>query len=175
MNNQHITYDFETLGNSFDAPVIQIGAVKFNLQGEILDRFTRNINWKTLQKYNFTIDYSTVLWWLSQTREAQDSIIDQQGAEDVKKAFNQFRQWIGDLKAFEYWSHATFDAVIFANTCKKIGVDAFIPFRQQRDIRTLSFLTGRIEVERKGIAHSALDDAEFQAGYISKMLQKLEQ
>lgn len=173
--NKHITFDLETLGNSYNAPIVQIGAVKFEQSGVVTDTFECNINWNTLKKYEFEIDYSTVAWWMRQEEDAVKSVLNQEGAIDIKKALNKLRQWIGDLKEYNYWSHATFDAVILANACRKVGIDVFIPFRQQRDIRTLNFLVGKVEVKREGIAHTALDDAKFQANYISEMLKRLKQ
>ena len=169
----HITFDLETLGNSFNAPIVQIGAVKFDLE-EVYDEFKVNVNWMSLADYDFTIDYSTVLWWLSQTREAQDSIIDQGGAVDIKKALNDFGRWIGVPEDYIYWSHATFDPVILDNSYRKTGIRNPIPFRNQRDIRTLEHFAGRQSIENRGVSHDALDDAKFQAEYIILMLKKLQ-
>lgn len=169
---QHITFDLETLGNNYNSPIIQIGAVKFEEDGSIIDTFKHNINWESLQRYDFDIDYSTVRWWLSQSREAQDSVIDQ-GGVDLITALIDFNKWIGEPEKYEYWAHATFDPIILANAYRKTGIKNPIPFRQQRDIRTLNFLAGKVEVEKEGITHTALDDAKFQAKYISIMLNKV--
>ena len=168
----YITYDFETLGTSFNAPVIQIGAVKFNTVGEILDKFYTNINWNDLSKYSFTTDYPTLQWWMETQSEAAKTLFTGETML-LKDAFKAFEKWIGKPKDYYYWTHATFDPVIFANTCRVLGMDVFIPFRHQMDIRTLTLLAGRVKVEREGTAHNALDDAILQADYISKMLNKL--
>lgn len=168
----HITFDLETLGNNHNSPIIQIGAVKFEPDGSIIDMFKHNIRWESLECYDFNIDYSTVRWWLSQSREAQDSVIDQ-GGVDLITALTDFIRWIGKPEEYEYWAHATFDPIILANAYRKTGIKYPIPFRKQRDIRTLNFLTGEVKVEREGTAHTALDDAKFQARYISIMLNKI--
>jgi len=170
---KHITFDLETLGNNYNSPIIQIGAVKFEQSGSITDMFGYNIKWESLKRYNFDIDYSTIRWWLSQSREAQDSVIDQ-GGVDLITALTEFEKWIDKPEEYEYWAHATFDPIILANAYRKTGIKNPIPFRQQRDIRTLNFLVGKVEVEREGIAHTALDDAKFQAKYISAMLNKIQ-
>ena len=169
---QHITFDLETLGNNYNAPIIQIGAVKFEQDGSITDTFKHNIRWESLERYDFDIDYSTVRWWLSQSREAQNSVIDQRSV-DLITALTDFTKWIGKPEEYEYWTHATFDPIVLGNAYRKTGVKYPIPFRQQRDIRTLTFLVGKLEVEKEGIAHTALDDAKFQAKYISAMLNKI--
>jgi len=168
----HITFDLETLGNGYNAPVVQIGAVKFTNEGSIIDQFEATINWQDLKKYDFDIDYSTIQWWIQQSEEARTALFTG-SIMNLKKALNEFRKWIGDVKEYHYWSHATFDAPILANVCRQVGVDVFIPFRLQCDIRTLTMLAGRVDIERLGVAHNALDDAIYQSQYISLMLQKL--
>lgn len=170
--DKHIAFDLETLGNSYNAPIVQIGAVKFDEEG-VFDEFKQNIFFIDLESYNFQIDYSTVLWWLSQSREAQDSIIDQSAAVSLKDALNAFGKWIGDPDEYFYWSHATFDPVILGNAYRKLGIKNPISFRRQYDIRTLNYLAGHVDIKNPGVSHDALDDAKHQANYISEMLKRL--
>lgn len=169
---KHITFDFETLGNGPTAPIIQIGATKFT-EEEVLDTFRVNVKWESLQKYPFKMDYSTIHWWLQQDKEAQQSITQTDGQLPIKKALKEFEKWIGNPRDYQFWSHATFDAPILTNACKTVGIDVIIPYHNQRDIRTLTYLTGNVEVKRKGVAHDAGDDSIYQAEYIRTMLNKL--
>lgn len=169
--DQYITFDLETLGNNFNAPIVQIGAVKFD--DGIFDEFKTNILFTDLEKYGFEMDYSTILWWLSQSREAQDSIIDQTAAVSLKDALEAFGKWIGDSEQYFYWSHATFDPVILSNAYRKVGIKNPISFRRQYDIRTLNHLAGYVDMKNPGISHDALDDARHQANYITEMLKIL--
>lgn len=169
----NITFDLETLGNNFNSPIIQIGAVKFTDKGEILDTFIRNINIEKLKRYDFTMDYSTIKWWFSQPKEAIDSVINVEDGIDLRMALRDYTEWIGALGDYVYWSHATFDPPILKNAFDKVGLPYTIPFRAQRDIRTLTHFVGKIDVERKGVHHNALDDCLFQVEYISKGLSKI--
>jgi DNA polymerase III epsilon subunit-like protein len=171
MNN--ITFDLETLGNTKDAPIVQIGAVKFTDEGEVTDKFVRRIKASSLEQYDFHIDYSTVFWWLNQSKEAQESVFEKEPRMGLRQALYEFTKWIGKASKYVYWSHATFDPPILNNNIAKVGIDNPIPFRNHRDIRTLTHFTGKIETERVGTHHDALDDCIFQAKYISKGLRAL--
>ena len=176
----NITFDLETLGNTSNAPIVQIGAVKFTDDGEITDKFLVNIDLKSLERIrdNFVIDFSTISWWFNQSDEAIKSVYGEELERmSLHQALYEFHQWIGKTEDYEYWSHATFDPPILHNNYKAIGRENPIPFRLHSDIRTLTRnvkkIGGNMEVERTGIAHNALDDCLTQADYISKGLQIL--
>lgn len=173
----HITFDLETLGNTTTAPIIQIGAVVFSKDhDDIIDEFYANIKWESLKKYNFSVDYSTIQWWIQQSEEARNSIVQEQ-THSIDKALCEFTQWlekVGGPSNFYYWTHATFDPPILVNAYRQCGKHCTIPFRLHRDIRTLNWITGRVEVERRGVSHNALDDAKHQALYIRKMLKLID-
>ena len=170
----NITFDLETLGNTSNAPIVQIGAVKFTDDGVITDRFYRNIDLNSLQQYDFKMDYNTISWWFNQSNEAIKSVFGESLERvSLSKALYDFIEWIGKPSEYNYWSHATFDPPILNNNLLMTGRKNPIPFRLHRDIRTITHFTGKIPVERKGIAHNALDDCIFQAEYISKGIQKI--
>lgn len=92
---------------------------------------------------------------------------------DLRLALREFHEWIGKTSEYLYWSHTTFDPPILNYNFKQVGLENPIPFRLHRDIRTLVEFSGKIDVFREGIHHNALDDAEFQAKYISQGLMRL--
>lgn len=170
----HITFDLETLGNTTTAPIIQIGAVAFSEDVDIiLHKFYANIKWESLEKYGFNVDYSNIKWWMQQSEDARNSIVQDQ-THSIDKALNEFTQWleeIGGANNFYYWTHATFDPPILVNAYRQCKKTCTIPFRLHRDIRTLNWIVGDVEVENKGISHNALDDAIYQSRYIKEMLK----
>ena len=173
MNN--ITFDWETLGNTSNAPIVQMGAVKFDDEGNVdPNMYSRNIKLTSLTRYNFEMDYSTIEWWMSQDDKAIKSVFVNDDAIDIRQALFEFIEWIGKPGDYTYWSHATFDPPILINNFKKIGLSNPIPFRAYRDIRTLTHFVGVIETPRIGTHHNALDDCIYQAAYISKGLQVIE-
>jgi DNA polymerase III epsilon subunit-like protein len=173
---KHISFDLETLGNTPTAPIVQIGACKFNSDGEISDdTFISTVKLESLDAYDFNIDMRTVRWWFSQDDKAIKSVFCTDEEVALRLALRNFIEWIGPLGDYFYWSHATFDPPILNNNMLQVGLGRPIPFRLFRDIRTLVHFAGKFNGEREGgsIHHNALDDALFQAGYISKLIQKL--
>jgi DNA polymerase III epsilon subunit-like protein len=172
----NITFDLETLGNSSYAPIVQIGAVKFTSDGNIIDQFCKHIKLTSLKRYeSLVLDYETLAWWFSQDDKAIKSVFCNPDAVDLRLALLEFSKWIGKASEYVYWSHATFDPPILDNNAQSVGLNKIIPHRNHRDIRTLIHFVGEIEVERLGIHHNALDDALYQATYISKGLIMLKQ
>jgi len=169
----HITFDLETLGSTYQAPIVQIGAVKFTDEGEIKDKFLRNIDLKSLEPLNFKVNYSTLGWWMSQKKASINSVFLKGNRVDLAQALNDFTLWVGNPHDYFYWSHANFDTPILENAYKEVGLNCPLKRRRHRDIRTLCHLTGDIETKTIGIKHNALDDCITQANYISKRLQMI--
>jgi len=178
MSKQHISFDLETLGNNTEAPIVQIGACKFTNQGKITDKFLINIKPKSLEKYDFKVNYETLFWWSNQDVEALKSVFGEHldnNRVSIDHALHEFTKWIKNPTQYIYWSHATFDPPILQNHYRKIVGSSPIPFRNFKDIRTLNYLSKRLgittNIERKGIHHNALDDAIFQKEYIFEYLK----
>ena len=169
----NITFDLETLGNTSQAPIIQIAAVKFEDSGKITEEFAQNIKWSSLKKFKFRIDYSTLNWWFNQPDNAIKSVCNQENAIPLRLALKNFIEWIGKPSEYVYWSHATFDPPILDFNLKQTGIPNPIPYRLNRDIRTLTYFSGEVKVPRIGIHHNALDDCKYQASYISKAIQTI--
>jgi DNA polymerase III epsilon subunit-like protein len=171
---KHISFDLETLGTSPSAPIIQIGAVEFTEEGIITNKFYRNVNWKSLEKYPFNVDYSTIKFWMKQSDAARNSVLKEEGSQNIKKVLKEFSAYVKSIGRCKVWSHATFDPVVLTNSYRVVGIDQPISFRNFCDIRTLNYLANiTTSVSREGTHHDALDDAIFQAKYISEMLRKI--
>lgn len=173
----YVTFDLETLGNTSNAPIVQIGAAVFDIDGQIHDIFIGDCDLHTIPD-GFHVDYSTIKWWLSQMAKNPELSVVFVGSTTHKKMLEEFRDWTREIyKKFgadlTYWSHATFDPPILTNNCKVAGITDPIKFRNHRDIRTLTHLAGYFEVKRKGNHHNAYDDAKYQAEYIAKGLRTL--
>ena len=174
MNKNNITFDLETLGNSSNAPIVQIGAVKFD-DNDVLSKFLVDIKLESLENYDFKLDYSTINWWMQQDPVAIHSVFgDHNNRVNITQALHDFHMWIGKPSEYVYWSHATFDPPILDNAFKKTGRTNPIPFKAHRDIRTLTYFTGVLDLKREGIHHNALDDAIFQSRYITKCLKLMQ-
>lgn len=163
--------DLETLSTGPDACIIQIGACYFNPEtGEIGRTFKMNVDAGSAG--NGRIDPQTAYWWLSQSREAIDSVTadPRLPLHPVMTELNQFLQG-----AQSVWSHATFDFVILMATFRRLGIKPLVSYRSARDIRTLLSLAGKYQTKatRQGTHHDALDDCKFQVAYCVDALNKL--
>ena len=70
---EHISFDLETLSRSPKAAIVQIGAVKFNLEKGIYDEFNEKIDFEKFdnmyQNLDFDVNFSTLMWWFQQKNE----------------------------------------------------------------------------------------------------------
>jgi len=170
--------DLETMGTSHHSLIIAIGATFFNpLSEELGHQFYMNIDWQSGMDAGMEMDTATVKWWLQQSPEAIQSILEH--GEDIDHALDEFSKFLkqdekldGSIKV---WGNgATFDISILENA---YNFDTPWDFYNTRDCRTVEDLAkgivDRKDIERKGIHHNALDDSIYQAKYISKMIQAL--
>ena len=66
----HIMLDLETMGNSSNAAITAIGAVKFDIANGITDSFYLKVDLESAVALGGKMDPSTVIWWLGQNDAA---------------------------------------------------------------------------------------------------------
>lgn len=170
----NVSFDLETLGKTSKAPIVQIAAVKFETDGTIIDTFSRTINVEYLEKYDLEPDYSTILWWLNQDKEAINQVFGSDSIKtDLKTALINFSNWLGTDEDYNFWSHATFDPPILKENYKAVGVEFPIYYRSFKDLRTLQEMAHNPNLKREGTHHVALDDALFQKDVIVECFRVL--
>jgi hypothetical protein len=168
-----VMVDIETLGNGNRACIVQIGACYFDRKtGEIGKTFKVNIDAATAVASGAEMDASTVYWWLSQSKEAIESIT-KDPKVPIKQAMEDLNQFFQGAKCI--WSHATFDFVIIQGTLRRLGIKPLFQYKSARDIRTLMDLSGikKSEAKRVGTHHDGLDDAIFQVAYCVEAMNAL--
>jgi len=176
----HITFDFETLGNTSQAPPVQIAAVAWadKKKFSLVDNFQRNITFESLAKYPFVLTYSTISWWLSSKcdQEARDRAFDQTNAIAIEDVIQEFGDWIAvleeDYTIETIWQHSSFDDPILRNVSLLTGIEMPYKYWKASDIRTLKVTKGNPTVKFKGTKHVALDDCEYQAEFINELLHR---
>lgn len=183
----HVMLDLETLGTTPDAAFFDIGAVAFTIDGVIHDRFSRQIKMNSAVEGR-AVSGDTVVWWLGQSEEARQKITrTQSGAGDqmsgIGMALIDLSDWVEARKKAHglagVWSNgATFDIPMLEHAFRQNGMDVPWPFWLTRDCRTVEAMAKEIGVERsqcvrQGVHHSALDDAVYQAAYVSAMWRAL--
>lgn len=170
---KNVMIDFEAFGNGKHAAVCQVGACYFDMStGEIGDTFSANIDAESAVKSGGVIDGNTIYWWLKQSQEARESLVNP-APKPVEQVFTELNLFL--KHADSIWSHATYDFVLLTETLKRLGIKPSFHYRVARDIRTLICLTSTSvsKVERTGLHHNGLADAMHQVKYCVIAMNKL--
>ncbi|MGI2872273.1 3'-5' exonuclease [Vibrio fluvialis] len=174
----HVMLDLETMGNTSNAAIVSIGAVVFDpATGSLGADFEQVINLNSSAYYG-DLDASTVTWWLTQSEEARAIFQRDTPKSTLKDALLELNQWLadlGDAKEIQVWGNGSgFDNVILTNAYKAVRIKPNFSHWNDRDVRTIVEMGRSIlginpkeTMEREGTHHSALDDAKFQAKYVS--------
>ena len=175
----HLMIDLETMGKNPDAPIISIGAIFFDPQtGDVGPEFSKTID---LETAGGVIDRDTIKWWLKQSREAQSAIMTDEIPLD--DALLQLREFIDENSGeffVQVWGNgANFDNTILRRSYERQGIPCPWRYYNDRDVRTIVELGKAIDFDARtaipfeGERHNALDDARYQAKYVSVIWQKL--
>ncbi|EKS1146834.1 3'-5' exoribonuclease [Escherichia coli] len=175
----HLMIDLETMGKNPDAPIISIGAIFFDPQtGDMGPEFSKTID---LETAGGVIDRGTIKWWLKQSREAQSAIMTDEIPLD--DALLQLREFIdensGEFFVQVWGNRANFDNTILRRSYERQGIPCPWHYYNDRDVRTIVELGKAIDFDARtaipfeGERHNALDDARYQAKYVSAIWQKL--
>ncbi len=175
----HMMINLETMGKNPDAPLISIGAIFFDPQtGDMGPEFSKTIDMDTA---GGVIDRGTIKWWLKQSREAQSAILTDEIPLD--DALLQLREFIDENSGeffVQVWGNgANFDNTILRRSYERQGIPCPWRYYNDRDVRTIVELGKAIDFDARtaipfeGERHNALDDARYQAKYVSVIWQKL--
>lgn len=171
MNN--IMIDLETLGTSANSIFFSCGACKFNIEtGEIGEKYYQTIDLQSSINAGRTFSASTLKWWFQQSDEARSKIND--NGILLKDFLHEFSEFCG-TESVVWGNGATFDISMLENAYGEYNQPW--KFWNVRDVRTIVDLAHpkieKTQVEFKGVNHNALDDAIYQAEYVSLMYKFL--
>ncbi|EMI5043102.1 3'-5' exoribonuclease [Escherichia coli] len=175
----HLMIDLKTMGKNPDAPIISIGAIFFDPQtGDMGPEFSKTID---LETAGGVIDRDVIKRWLKQSREAQSAIMTDEIPLD--DALLQLREFIDENSGeffVQVWGNgANFDNTILRRSYERQGIPCPWRYYNDRDVRTIVELGKAIDFDARtaipfeGERHNALDDARYQAKYVSAIWQKL--
>jgi DNA polymerase III epsilon subunit-like protein len=171
-----VMIDLETLDVLPTATILTIGAVKFDPFGDDLneptcEKFYVKVDIDSCDAIGSTVSPSTLEWWASQSKEAQEDAFDPNNRISIEEAINQLYKFCWGAK--RVWSHGVgFDLIILEHYFRKIGKAVPWQFWEMRDTRTL-FDIG-INPERATVtAHNALADALDQALGVQRVYRTL--
>lgn len=171
-----VMIDLETLDVLPTATILTIGAVKFDPFGDDLnepscEKLYIKVDIDSCDTIGGTVSASTLEWWASQSKEAQEDAFDPNNRIGIEEALNQLYKFCWGAK--RVWSHGVgFDLIILENYFRKIEKAVPWQFWEMRDTRTL-FDIG-INPERATVtAHNALADALDQALGVQRVYRTL--
>ena len=164
----HIMLDLETMGNSSNAAIVAIGAVKFDAANGITDSFYQKVDLESAVDNGGVMDPSTVIWWLGQNDAARKEL-QAPGciSPSILPTLVEFSAWLGDGLHARIWGNgAAFDNVVLANAYKNGRMNA--PWRHWNDrcYRTVKAMYPGVPKVAPTVAHHALADAEAQARHL---------
>lgn len=176
----HIMIDLETLSTLPNARIVAIGAVKFNTDIGVYDRFYKSIITPTLlddqnfiDENGFHVSKDTLAWWKQQSPEAS-AVLHDANATTIDDALTLFTNWVMEnARAREdnhLWGNgASFDNVILSSAYRLRDMEQPWRFWNDRCYRTVKSMFPYIDCARIGVHHNALNDAETQAEHLIKM------
>lgn len=148
MKRIDIMVDLETLGLTADNPVIQIGALAFNLNtGEKYGDFVEYCKLDTVES-DTAISTGTYQWWLDTNAVLLQQLLAKgvESGNTEKQMIQKFVDWVDEV-AFKnkvpranihLWGNGMlFDNAIIQGKCKRYDIIYPIYYYNDRDVRTI--------------------------------------
>lgn len=172
---RHVMIDLETMGLTPDSAIVSIGAVLFDPRYGIddFDDFYAELDWKGQKR---TIDDGTYRWWHDPNKVSPAARKALKGSEELYDVLTELTLWLPqDAKV---WGNgATFDITMLEDAYRQHGQEVPWKFWNIRDVRTIKDLyesaRGGFDKKSGGTLHNALDDAKYQAQYVTMMWKSI--
>lgn len=174
----HIMVDIETLGVGPNAYILSIGAATFDPMADGLTDLTFHRFIELDGQAGGVIDPSTVKFWMSQPKDAQDKVL-RGPRQDLAQALGDLQVFMEAIPAIEgIWAKdPDFDLVILRNAAQRYGFNRHPLFnvRLYRSVRTMLWLDKRLGEAVKPVLpkHDALADAIDQAVQVQQVFRDL--
>lgn len=173
---KHIMIDIETCGTKPGCAIMSIGAVQFDLaSGEIGKKFYCNIDLEDCQKHGLKLEASTVWWWLSQNKSAQESL--SPNRELLEYALDKFERWFEsiNLQDVQVWANApSFDLSVLEAAFNILGRKQPWFYWQERCVRTLVSFNPELKKSIvNDLPHDAISDCLYQIKYCSAIYNSI--
>lgn len=174
MSQQAVMVDIETMDTAPSASILALGACLFapsakdDEQTLRAQSFDATISLKSNMALGRTINADTVMWWLTQSKEAQKGLYEGT-ILNLANALITFRQWIErqSPRPCRIWAKdPDFDITILNHAYAMIGDRLPFHYADSRSVRTITevaYPDGDQPLIVVGDAHKASDDAIKQA------------
>lgn len=189
-----ILFDLETFGTLPYSVICQGSIIEIETDVFNIKKFLGpiNVNTDSCTEAGMKIDNGTVIWWLSQSKEAQEGIL-KEPRYNIRVLLESFLKFIAyedctatninnypipskdelDNTNFKLWSHSSFD-IPMINSALRVFKLPEIPFWKCLDMRTIMELTNttKSEVGFQGVEHDSMSDVYHEAQLLYLCLNK---
>ena len=182
----HVMLDLETFGNRINPVLVQISAVTFSFEEEIIPKeFDVLVDERSCAEIGLEYSQSTLDWWKEQAPEAQAKVFDPKGRLSIEEALLQFAKFIKELRkeyntVYLHGNGIRADNVWLLSAFKAAGLDDPVAYNEDLDFRTLCYLAKKKlgykvkdTIQFEGIPHNAIDDCKFQIACAKAMYNAL--
>lgn len=175
-----IMLDIETFGTSPGCAILSIGAVRFNLEGEVPSKYESEIFYAPIQiksnlTYGLTMDPNTILWWMTQSDESRKKLIKaEEFGYRLDTTLDLFSRWIKHSSVLSVWGNSNrFDCGILAYAFEKLGMEVPWNTKLERDMRT--YIMEYPEVYKssanRNTIHDPIEDCLYQIDVVQKVYE----
>lgn len=173
---KHIMIDIETMGTKPGCAIVSIGAVQFDIAtGETGEQFYCNIDLEDCQANGLEIEASTVWWWLSQNKYAQEAL--NTNRHLLEHALFKFEKWFENINSndVQVWANSpSFDLSVLEAAFNIVGRKRPWFYWQERDLRTLVAFNPVIKKQIiNEFPHNAIGDCLYQIKYCSEIYNSI--
>lgn len=159
----HIMIDMETLGLTADAVILSIGAVKFNLDGEISDKCLYGVC-DIESQLRRHINGGTLAWWMEQHVDAKNIFRD---GVPLAHVLENMRKFVDHEDYFVWSNGADFDIPLLSHALRTHDMQPLFKHWNHRCFRTIKEeYKSCPKPPFEGTKHNALMDAIYQAKWL---------
>lgn len=164
--------DIETFGTSPGSVIRSIGAVAFELTGEIGETFYVNVDKQSCLSAGLVVDPNTEKWWGEQSPAAQKAFL--VDPKPLKEALAAYTNWLVRQGPIVWSQGANFDPPVLEAAYKAVGLPVPWRFYNVRDTRTVYDVFGfdTRDLMRTRVHHNALDDTLHQVALVAAAIAK---
>jgi exodeoxyribonuclease VIII len=170
----HLMIDLETMGGPPNGAIVGIGAIPFNISTLAKGPpFYLAVNLADSVNAGMKIDPATVIFWMRQSKEARDAIIN--STVPLAHALTEFAAFKHQHapNSFVVGNGSSFDLTILGEAFKYCGIATPWQYWQERCFRTLAAMFQGVvnydPKEKTGVAHNAADDCDFQVNHLFRI------
>lgn len=170
-----IMIDIETTSTKYNACVLTIGAVAFNLFNPNIPRvsFECLINKDDSDLLGFHTCENTLAWWDKQPAKSRKRAFDDGPRMSVKESVESLSTFCNKYPVVRYWAQGiNFDYVILESLYEKVNVSVPWKFYKLRDSRTIQHMFSNIKIEMSN-DHDAVSDCHNQIDMLINVYKRL--